>query len=206
MLKNSGFTLLEILIALFIFTIVSMITVSVLHVVLNGQDRTDKQTTRFTELQTTLFIFSRDIEQTINRSITNAKGESEAALTGTSDTLYFTHAGFMNPNAQMTRSTLQRAGYVLNKNSLIRQSWDVLDQAAKSMPSDRILLHDVLDLRFEYLDEKKRFHDDWPPKESKNTGLPYAVRITLTLKNSETLSQLLLIPVRIKTSEVMTAV
>src|SRR6185312_5679581 len=102
-----GFTLLEIIIALFIFSIVSIIIVSALHNVLNTQAATEKKAARLAELQIALLLLSRDIEQTVNRPIVNASGMLEGFI-GSSHTITFTHAGFVNPFGQLQRSTLQR--------------------------------------------------------------------------------------------------
>src|SRR5579862_9001716 len=96
--KNKhGFTLLEILIALFIFSIVSMIMVGALHTVFNSQSTTAKHAAALTKLQIAFLLMSHDLEQTINRPITNAKGIVEAPFVGTHDTVTFTHAGAANP-------------------------------------------------------------------------------------------------------------
>jgi general secretion pathway protein J len=105
-----------------------------------------------------------------------------------------------NPNAQLTRSTLQRTEYHIEKGALVRQSWDVLDQAGKSLPNRRILLPDVKELRFEYVDNKQKLRGTWPPAEKTKATLPCALRVTLTIVGAGTISQLYVIPVKIKES------
>jgi general secretion pathway protein J len=194
LLKN-GFTLIEILVATFIFTLVSMIATSALHTIFNSQSATEKSAAALTDLQIALLLLGRDIEQSINRPITNAHDRQEAAFRGTRDTITFTHAGFANPLGQLQRSTLQRTQYSIIKEQLIRTTWPVLDQAPQTLPSQRILLRAVTDLRFEYLDYQKKFQTNWPAADPKQAApLPHAVRVFLTLKNWGTLSQLYLIP------------
>lgn len=192
---NRGFTLVEILIAMFIFTIVSIIMASVMHSVLNTQASMDKQSVRFSELQIAELLLSRDISQVIDRPVTSQNGAVEDALLGSSESMVLTHGGLHNPNAEFVRSTLQRTDYHLEKGALIRQSFDVLDQAQKTMPSQRILLSDVIDIRFEYLNDQHVFENHWPPKEQTKAQLPRAVRVTLTIKRLGKISQLYVIPV-----------
>src|SRR5882724_2931530 len=155
MYKNKcGFTLLEILIALFIFSIVSMIMVGALHTVFNSQSTTAKHAAALTKLQIVFLLMSHDLEQTINRPVTNAKGIEEGPFIGSHDTVTFTHAGFANPLGSLLHSTLQRTEYSFNNEYLIRSIWPVLDQTQKTLPSHRTLLHSVTELRFEYLDSK----------------------------------------------------
>jgi len=195
--NKKGFTLLEILIALFIFSIVSMVMVSALHTVFNSQSITAKHAASLTKLQIALLLMSRDFEQTVNRPVTNAKEIVEAAFIGTPDTVTFTHAGMANPLGTLQRSTLQRTQYSLNNAHLIRSIWPVLDQTAKTLPSYRILLRSITALRFEYLDNQGKFQNNWPLADQKQAVFPRAVRVIITLKNWGTLSQLYLIPVQI---------
>jgi general secretion pathway protein J len=194
MLRNKGFTLLEILIALFVFSIISLIMVSALHTALNTQTVTEKNAERFSQLEITFNLVSRDMEQIIDRPIVNAKGSTEAALIGTSTDISFTHAGLANPFGELTRSTLQRTHYFLSKSTLIRESWPELDRTTKTISSQRELVNDIVDLRFQYLDQEGKFQHVWPPQGQTQVSMPKAIRIELTFKNHDKMSQLYLIP------------
>lgn len=190
--KSKGFTLLELLIALFIFTIVSIIMMGALHNIINIQTAAEKKSDRFTELQIALLIFSRDVEQTINRTI-NDGAANVAALKGNAHTLEFTHGGLSNPLGLLSRSTLQRTRYEIKNHNLMRISWQVLDRTSESKADERILLHDVENAQFDYVDHEGHLKTEWPV-DSQQPFTPRAVRITLTLKNWGKLSQLYLIP------------
>jgi general secretion pathway protein J len=191
--QPKGFTLLEILIALFIFTIVSVIMVTALHTVLNSQAATDKQAQRLTELQTAMILMANDFEQTINRPITSSKDSIDSFI-GTPNSVTFTHAGLANPLGELQRSTLQRVQYSLNKEHLLRLTWPVLEQTTKTQPSQRILLNNVDDLRFEYLNEKGVFQHNWPTADNKSDALPNAVRVTFNINHWGKMSQVYIIP------------
>lgn len=190
---SCGFTLLEILIALLIFTIVSVIMTQALHTVFTSQSRTEERAAALARLQIAMLLISRDIEQTINRPVSNAAGVSEG-LIGSTHALTFTHTGFTNPLAAEQRSTLQRVRYQLSDGNLVRLTWPVLDQTTSTIPTQRKLLSGVVDLVFTYLDEQGHFEQNWNAGGQNIASLPRAVRITLTLKNWGTLSQLYLIP------------
>jgi general secretion pathway protein J len=189
-----GFTLLEILIALFIFTIISTIMVTVLHSVLNTQSTVEKSAARFTQLQTAMIIIQNDFEQILDRPISNATGGPEASIMGSATEIKFTHAGFSNPQGELNRSTLQRVYYFLSQNHLIRQTWPVLDPTQDTQVSQRRLLDDVADIRFQYLDANGKFQNGWPVIGQPDSALPRAIRVILTLKKSGKLSQLYIIP------------
>lgn len=180
--KERGFTLLEIIIALFVFSIVSMIVVGALHNVLTTQSSTEKKAARLAELQIALLLMSRDLEQVINRPITNASGTLEGFI-GTSDSVTFTHAGLVNPFGMLQRSTLQRTQYELKDKVLKRLTWPMLDQAGETKPDSKSILNSVNELQFEYLDNKGRFQKIWPPLDQQKAAVPLAVRVSITLDN-----------------------
>lgn len=190
---NRGFTLLEILIALFIFSILSVMLASALRVVINAQAGSEKSAERLRQLQMALLVFSRDVEQTVNRPIVDAAGKEEMAFLGSPRSFTFTRAGFANPAGAVLRSSLQRSRYYWDEDALWRMSWKALDQPPQSQPVFRRLLSDVTEARFQYLDKDGRFHDQWPLEGESDQPLPRAVRISLTLSSWGKMSQLYVI-------------
>lgn len=188
--KERGFTLLEILIALFIFTILSMILVVALRSVIDAQSGTEKNAERLRQLQISLLIMSRDIEQTVNRPVIAASGKEEPAFIGSPRSFTLTHVGF----ASSTRSTLQRVRYAWNDYSLWRMTWAALDQAPTSLPHSRRLLTDVVDAHFQYLDKDGRLQNQWPVDGQSKQPLPRAVKVFLTMSQWGKVSQLYVIP------------
>lgn len=192
--KNTrGFTLIEILVALFIFTIVSFILTGALHRIMTSQSVLEKNAARLSQLQMAFLLLTHDMEQTINRSIMTAQNEPEGFI-GDATTVTFTHAGLPNPFGQITRSTLQRTQYQLGNETLYRNTWPTLDQTAKTAFSKRPILDNITDLQFAYLDSANHFQKIWPPQGQAPTSLPKAIRISLTLKNWGKITQIYLIP------------
>lgn len=190
---QKGFTLMEILIALFVFTIISMILTSALRSVIDAHAGAEKNAARLRELQMVVLLMSRDIEQTVNRPVLNTSAKEDEVFSGTPQGCTFTRTGYANPEAAVARSSLQRTGYVWRDDALWRVSWDVLDLAPDSRPRSRRLLGGVTAVRFEYLDKDKRFHKGWPINGD-DQPLPRAVRVVLTLKDWGQISQLYLVP------------
>jgi general secretion pathway protein J len=213
--KNRGFTLLEILIALFIFTIVALIMTKSLHTVLSTQASTEKAAENLSQTQMALLLLSRDLEQAWDRPISDPEGQPEAAFIGSRNSLTFTHGGFANPNGSAQSSSLQRSRYRLEKDQLIRDTWDALDLPPHTKPHSRVLLSEIRELSFRFLDNKNVFRSFWPsdgenaPTPSSRTNaptgqlldlnqleahLPRAVELTLTFKQGGRLQQIYLLP------------
>jgi general secretion pathway protein J len=202
--KIRGFTLLEILIALFIFTIVSIIMTSALYSLLNSQSITEKKSQRMTALETSLLLLSNDLEQTINRSILSSKDTFDFFI-GTHNYVIFTHGGLANPLNMLQRSTLQRTEYLLDdKHHFVRLTWPVLDQTRKTEANPRILLDDVKDVHFEYLDKQGHFHDRWTMKNATDP-LPKAVRVTLMITHWGAITQLYLISAQVSPKMILSS-
>lgn len=192
-LKNKGFTLAEILIALAIFSILSLMLMTALHNVINSQSKAEEKAERLRNTQMALLILSRDLEQAINRPILNMKGAQELAFTGDNLNFSFTHMGYATLDNKTPRSALQRVQYRLQNQALWRYTWDSLDLAPKSEPHARELLSGVEKIQVQYVDTQGRLHDIWPDKEG-NADLPRAVQIVMNLQNWGTISQLYVIP------------
>lgn len=192
---EQGFTLLEVLIALFIFTILSMILVGALHSVITASTRTEQQAERLRALQMALLIMSRDIEQTVNRPVLNASGREDQSFIGTARDFTFTHAGLANPTGNLARSNLQRTHYYSDEHSLWRANFGALDQAPNAAPQTRRLLQDVTDVHFQYVDKTGRLHPAWPLQDQNDQVLPQAVKVFLTIPEWGQMSQVYVISI-----------
>lgn len=190
---SRGFTLIEILIALFIFTIVSMVLITALHSVISAQAGTEKNAERLRQLQMVLLKMSRDIEQTVNRPALNANGREEAAFIGLPQRFVFTHAGYANPISEVAHSSLERSEYAFAGHSLSLVTWTALDQAPTSPVHTRQLLPNVTAAHFQYLDNTGHFRDAWPTAGQNEQPLPRAVRVSLTISGWGTIRQLYVI-------------
>ena len=193
MRNKAGFTLLELLIALFIFTLIAAIITGALHTVFTAQSAREKKATQLTDLQIALTLITRDTEQIIDRPIIKTNGTPSAAFIGRNNFMEFTHGGWVNPFGESIRSTLQRTAYYVEKNKLIREAWPTLDQTPQTTSMKRILLTGVTQFQLEYLDKEGHFKASWLPEDQANE-FPRAIRVLIVLKNSGKITQLIVIP------------
>ena len=198
--KNRGFTLLEILVALFVFAILSLILSSALRNVISAQIGTEKNAERLRALQITLLLMSRDVEQIVSRPIKTAAGKDEKAFIGTSQGFTLTHTGIANPTGYAKQSALQRTRYLYHDNRLWRAVWPVLDQAPQTIAHSRLLLSGVMDVRFDYLDKDKHFQSTWPLEGSDPHLLPRAIKVTLSISEWGRISQIYVLPTQANTN------
>lgn len=187
-----GFTLIELMIALAIFAVLSAMTYGGLRAVLNARNHSDQQAERLATLQTALMIIGRDIEQATPRSIRDVSNGGQPAMMGggnntasvTSSMLEFTRTGWRNP-AGRTRSNLQRVGYTVQNKQLLRMTWTALDQAPNQLPQTMVLLDKVNGLEVRFLDQQMRWQLLWPLATADTAAqviLPRAVEVSIDVE------------------------
>jgi general secretion pathway protein J len=187
-LRPRGFTLLELLVAIAIFSLLSVIAYSGIRSIITSREVVDEHMTRLAELQRTVVSLGNDLRQATSRGIRDEYGDQQKAFISsplTSDTggvrLELTHAGYPNPLG-ITRSNLQRVAYLIEDHTLYRLSWTNLDRAPDELPLKTALCSHINGLSLRFLDFDNNWHDQWPPLSSGSAGtLPQAVEITLEL-------------------------
>jgi len=185
-----GFTLLELLVAISIFGLLSVIAYSGLNSVLNTRQVLDEHMERLAEIQRTNLFLTADLRQIVKRDIRDEYGDLQKPLISnelnsdiTSRLIELTRSGYPNPLG-VTRSNLQRVAYRLEENILYRLSWTELDRDPESLPYEVELCTDVTDLSFRFLDDQQEWHEQWPPLEAAaTTALPRGVELILELED-----------------------
>ena len=185
-----GFTLLELLVAISIFALLSIIAYSGLNSVLNAQQALNENMDRLAEVQRTNLFMGGDLRQILNRGIRDEYGDVQLPLISnelnydvTGRLIELTRSGYPNPLG-VTRSNLQRVAYRIEENILYRLSWSELDRNPDSLPYEVELCSGVNTLSFRFLDADQEWHEQWPPLESATvTALPSGIEFILELED-----------------------
>jgi len=186
---HGGFTLLELLVAMAIFALLSVMAYAGLSTVLNANQILETNMQRLSEVQRSVTLLSRDIRQTINRAIRDTYGDTRQPLIGATafdslgtPAIELTRTGYANPLGTK-RSYLQRVAYRVEEETLYRDSWRVLDQAQDSEADALAICYEVKSLTLRYLDQENSWHEQWPPSDPEFQGaaLPKAVEVSLEL-------------------------
>lgn len=179
MKRSRAFTLIEIMIALFIFALMASIVSTALYTMFNAREAAIQYADDLSELQTTITLLEFDIAQSLKRP----QGKP---FYGGDDTIYvLPHAGFSNPNDQLKRSTLSLVSYRVENHELIRSVY-VGDKVTMEDGVKRVLLHNVSDIKINYINSANEILNQWPDSQnklSKGNRLPKAIMITLSLKH-----------------------
>jgi general secretion pathway protein J len=193
--RSSGFTLIEVLVAMAIFGVMSMLAYMTLGQTLANAEMLTERIDRLQAVQRTVRFLSNDLLQAAPRPVRLELGDSmgSAVLTSLSGefALELTHGGWGNP-AGLPRGTLQRSAYRLEDDELVRYHWNVLDRTFANEPVANILLDDVESLLFRYLAADGEWGEVWPPLQQPSIrSRPRAVEIVLTLADEGEIRRLL---------------
>jgi general secretion pathway protein J len=182
----SGFTLVELLVAVFITAVVAAVGYGALSQAAGNRERINAQSTRLLELQRGLRILEQDLESMSPRPVreplgngsyaplvANSSGLSANTLSagsiGETSTnlseqstalLSLTRSGWANP-AGLPRSELQRVNYLLQDDKLIRTHLPILDAAGELPTVRQELLSGVESISFRYMDAGHTWRDNW---------------------------------------------
>jgi len=197
-MKLRGFTLVELLVALAIFAILSVLAYGGYNGALQQNEIARDSMARLEALQTTVRLLTQDFEQLAPRPVRDVLGDSllPALLADQRDQNLFalTRAGWTNP-AGLQRATLQRVSYVLEDGKLRREYFTVLDATLATEPLKRVLIDRVKSVRVRFLDGQKQWQEQWPPLNAPTAtrarARPVAVEVKLELEDFGEITRLI---------------
>jgi general secretion pathway protein J len=195
--RQRGLTLLEVLIALSLFSLIGVASYQVLNTVIQSQQIGNKHSTALSHQQKALRILDQDLQQIIARNIRMPAQKNNNYLLVNQNVfpIEFSRGGRRNP-LLLPRSSMQRVAYDLgphperdNSNSnhyrdersyLRRHIWSSLDRDANATPFIQVLLSDVSQFAVVVISEEGR-HVTWPleaDQATKDELQPLALELT----------------------------
>ncbi len=179
-IKQSGFTLLELLIAVALLALIGLVGALTLDSSIRAEEKISQRDQQLQLLDRAVLVLQHDLEQALpraNKAIDNNGephalwGYPEARL---SDNVLLE---FVRHNQSLGQPVLQRVRYRLEEKNLWRDSIDLADPAEPRWHSRR-LLNDVSEIRQSFY--RQRWLDEWQPTAGQRQQLPQAIRIVLS--------------------------
>jgi general secretion pathway protein J len=195
-----GFTLLELLVALVIFGIFSMLAYAGLGRLLDGRGRLSEEQRVWQALSQTFLRISDDLAHARTRTIRDTGGFPQPAFAGRP----FDPRALAEPSLELTRggelrygegvhSDLRRVAYRLRDGRLLRITWPVLDRAPVTIPLEAPLLGNVETFELQFYGQSGGLSAVWPAAGGTNDPLPRAVEVTLAVKDLGRFKRLFLV-------------
>lgn len=211
-MRQRGFTLVEVMIAIFIAMIMFAIGYGAINQAVRDRDAINVSQARITEIQRGMRIVAQDLTQMIARPARDTSGTGQlmpAVMSSDTDDILvtFTRAGWSNP-AGLPRPAEQRVRYryVGRDQTLVREHWVSVDPALNTEPRERVLLTKVKSVELRFLDPASRnWRTDWPPSMPSGPvnplqadqlllPRPLAIEITVVLEDWGRVQRLFEIP------------
>lgn len=152
---SRGFTLMELLVALFVFAILAGFSFRAVTALTASENDVKEQMGALSELQRAVLFWERDIRQIVDRPVQQGfdlSKDTVAIPEESGSIIEFTRGG--NPDyLEQVRSSLQRVRYELGDDGVfLRKSWNIVDHVDDAAPVEMPLLTNVEAVSVSFLD------------------------------------------------------
>lgn len=177
---DSGFTLVEALVSLFVFSLIAAGSALLLTQSVQSQRRVAEAHEAVRELQTTRAVLAADLAQLVERGVREADASRRAHFVGgDADTpLAFVRASAEPDGVGGVITTLALVEYKFTEGGVERTSRSVLDPRAPAESSRRVLIGAADQPRFEFFDGTT-WRESWLAR-TQGAAMPRAVALVFT--------------------------
>jgi general secretion pathway protein J len=193
-LHSPGFTLIEMLVALVILSMLSMAGYRGLNAMIQTREHLAEETRRWQHLSQFFARMEQDIAHAVRRPVRDRDGTTQATWIGheikagpEDAELTFTRSGM--PDQGGAQLAPQRIAYRFELDSIVLLHWKALDLAPRSAALRYPLLENVREFKLRYMDSVGNWYPQWPIS---NIGLdlPAATEVRITLASGEKITRI----------------
>jgi general secretion pathway protein J len=191
--NEAGFTLVELLVALTIFALLSAAGVTLLSFSVRAQEAADERLTRLAEIRRAGALLTSDLAQAAPRLSRDEAGAARGAFMGGSGQgdvvlLSLVRRGWENLDGA-GRPSLQKVQYRWAAGQLERVAFRFVDGSPPLEPV--AMVKGVRQLRLRYRDREGAWRDRWDPTQP--SQIPFAVEMVIETEASGSIRQLFLV-------------
>ena len=181
--RAAAFTLVELLVVMFVLGLLAVMSVRGLGVVLDSREQIARDAEKWRDLALFFERFERDVQLAMPRQ-TREAGDAQPAWLGMGGVRAPSRLEF-NRFAALDAGGGRRLAYTLNAQQQIELwIWPRGDAAAAVAPVRHVLLDGVARFELHYLNAAATWVERWPAG-SAETAIPRAVRAQLSLSSGE---------------------
>lgn len=197
MKSQRAFTLVELLVALAIFALLSAFAYRGLSVMLESRESLDRDSRKWRDLALFVGRFERDVQAALDRPVIGPSGTTLSPVSSLLDLGGTTATGLALTRAGATLyanelAAPQRVGYRLTGGRIDRLAWSGLDSGPRAEVAATPLLEDVRALEFRFLDRNLEWRRDWALPGTQ--AMPLAVELALELAGGERIVRVVDLP------------
>ncbi len=181
--KISGFTLLEVLVAISVFSMIAIVSYTTLDTYIDHRQRLSTHYGKLERLQRLFILLERDIQFIVNRKVRLASVILPAVMSGEGDVFLTVSVAEADINSA-SGTRLKRVQWRLEDREMIRASSDVLDHDGDIEASELVVSEEVDDIELSYLMYDPNRGVEIKSKLSQNE-FPDGIEVNLTLESGE---------------------
>ncbi len=191
MKKAKGFTLIELMIAIMIFAIISIISYRIISSLLKTKQVVTAAQNKWGGISQSINRIGLAIQDAIPLVIRDGDGSIKPAVLGKNnlETAYdaqleLTTGGSIGDPVYGI-SPPKRMGFRYNGGTLYMISWPVLNRVINTTPRVDVLLANVSSFTVNFLYPDKQWRDTWPMDAPSITQLPTGIKIEINMTTGE---------------------
>lgn len=186
---SRGFTLIELMVALTIFSLIAVAGVSLLSFSVDAQAAVSRKLDALGGIERAGALMTADLAQAVPRLTRDDKGDREPAFVGNEqgDLFRFVRAGWSN-SEDAPRPTLQKIAYRLDGDRFERIVYPLLDGAKPAAP---VVLFDQVTAATVRFRTEKEWRNLWDATRA--DSMPVALELTITRRDGDAIVQQFLV-------------
>ena len=195
---RGGFTLVELLVALAIFAILSAFAYRSLATLLDSREALERESRKWRDVALFVARVERDVRAILDRRATGPSGTQQAPVStlldfggSTAEGIALTRSGSLLQANVLAAP--QRVAYRLAGTRVDRLSWPGTDIAPRTEASATPVIDGVRALGFRFLDARGEWRRNWGLPGA-GDPLPAAIEVTLELAGGERIVRLMDLP------------
>ena len=193
--RQLGFTLIEVLVALVIFAVLSVLGYQGLAAVLDYDQRSRTAYQEQMQLHRATAVLLQDFIHLRPRTTRDRLGgRNRAYQTNDPDYVVSFVRGGLPSIPGNSFGSMQRVAYsVSDENELLRWVWPVMDSFTEIEPEADVLMNSVVSFEVYQLNAANEFERDWPPLNETlpEEILPRMIRLEITMLDGYTVERLI---------------
>jgi general secretion pathway protein J len=194
MSRARGFTLVELLVALAIFALITGFAYRGLNTMLESRAALETESRKWRDVAIFVGRIDRDLSSALQRSSHSSSDTTLSPIssltesTASTEGLAITRSG--SPLQESALAAPQRVAYRLHGGAIERLSWAGVDIAPRDEPSVVVVLKAVSAFSVRFLDDTGEWRTTWGLPMSSITTFPAAVEVTVQLASGEKIVRL----------------
>ena len=195
MQQSRGFTLIELMVAVIIFAIISVVSYRIISSLVMTKQVTTAAQEKWGNLSLTMSNLGGNLDRLMPLLGRDQDGAilpavlGKPKLNGVYDSqLELTLSGYVG-DPILGSSPPKRVGYRFYGGSLYLVSWPFLNRALTTQPEINLLVDNVKTFQVFYLYLDRQWHDTWPPSGADPAVLPKAIKLEFSLMSGESLER-----------------